>query len=83
MSTFIDKPTTTWNEEKLRQYLLPMDVEIILQIPLSSRRSLDIWAWLYDRKGFFFVRSACRMLVFPRERKEAWLEGRVGASNGE
>jgi hypothetical protein len=42
VSAFIDTPTATWNEEKLHQYLLSIDVEIILHIRLSGRWSSDI-----------------------------------------
>jgi hypothetical protein len=33
VADFIDATTATWDEEKLREWMLPMDVEIILQIP--------------------------------------------------
>jgi hypothetical protein len=52
---FIDASTATWNEIKLREFMLPMDVEVILKIPISHRRQRDTWAWHYDRKGLFSV----------------------------
>jgi hypothetical protein len=78
---FIDVITCTWYEAKLRQFLLPMDVEKILEIPISSRRYSDFWAWHYERKGAFTIRSAYNMLITTREKREAWLEGRAAGSN--
>jgi ABC-type glycerol-3-phosphate transport system substrate-binding protein len=42
VADFIDATTASWKEDKLRQYMLPIDVETILQIPLSYRRHVDI-----------------------------------------
>jgi hypothetical protein len=78
---FIEAATSTWKEEELRRFFLPMDVESILQIPLSHRRFSDCWAWHYDRKGIFSVRSAYKMLVHTREKREAWLDGSATSSN--
>jgi hypothetical protein len=50
-----------------------MDVEVISGIPLSMRCQNDFWAWHYERKGVFSVRSAYRMLVMNREKMTAWL----------
>jgi hypothetical protein len=44
VSEFIDPDNGSWREEKLRQFLLPMDVEVIMVIPLSTRRHDDFWA---------------------------------------
>jgi hypothetical protein len=79
---FIDRGTTTWKEEKLQQYMLPMDVELILQIPICTRQHEDFWAWHYDRHGLFSIQSAYRMLVATRDRREAWLDGTASSSNG-
>jgi hypothetical protein len=54
-----------------------------LSIPLSGRRFDDFWAWHYDRQGVFSVRSAYRMLVKTREKREAWLEKRPSSSHTE
>jgi hypothetical protein len=55
VSEFIEACTSSWKGEKLRACFLPMDVELILAIPLSGRRHDDFWAWHYDRKGIFSV----------------------------
>jgi hypothetical protein len=36
VADFLDFSTTKWNKEKLRQHMLPMDVDQILQIPIYS-----------------------------------------------
>jgi hypothetical protein len=58
-----------------------MDYEIIKNIPLRTRRQTDIWAWHYDRKGVFSVRSAYELLVQTRENRTAWLDGTISSSN--
>jgi hypothetical protein len=83
VSKFINGTTITWNEEKLRQFMLPMDVEIVPRIPLSSHRHDYFWSWHYDWKGAFIVRLAYRMLFATKERREAWLENRASSSIGE
>jgi hypothetical protein len=60
-----------------------MDVDIVLQIPLSSRRHDDFWSWHYERKGVFSVRLAYKMFVATRERREAWLYNRASSYSGE
>jgi hypothetical protein len=60
-----------------------MDMDIILQIPLRSRRHDDFWSWHYEWKGVFSVRSAYTMLVATRERREAWLDNRASSYSGE
>jgi hypothetical protein len=82
VSEFIDQSSATWMEEKLRQYMLPMDVELILQIPICMRQHEDFWAWHYDRRGLFSVRSAYRMMVATHDRREAWLDGRHPVQTG-
>jgi hypothetical protein len=81
VSEFIDVSSATWREEKLCQHMLSLDVEVILQIPLSTRQQEDFWAWHYDRHGRFSIRSAYKMLVSTRDWREAWLESREGSSN--
>jgi hypothetical protein len=45
--------TRTWNSEALNHHLLPMDVEVVKQIPLSYTVHQDSWAWHYEQNGFF------------------------------
>jgi hypothetical protein len=44
VSDFIDTTTTKWNTELLSEWFLPMDVEVIRSIPLSTRTMDDRWA---------------------------------------
>ena len=81
VSEFIDRTSATWNCEKLKECFLPMDVEAILNLPLSTRNQQDEWAWHYDRKGVFTVRSAYKMLVHTKTTREAWLGGSAASSD--
>jgi hypothetical protein len=78
---FIDQSTRQWNLEKLNTYFLPMDSEVIQSIPISLRVQPDFWAWHYERKGVFSVRSAYRMLACTKEKREAWLDEAATRSN--
>ena len=81
VSELIDSHSATWDIQKLQANLLPMDVEIISNIPLSTRRQEDFWAWHYDKRGIFTVRSAYHMLVTTREKRTAWLDEHDGSSD--
>jgi hypothetical protein len=65
----------------LQRWMLLMDVDIIMQTPLRHRRHADLWARHYECKGIFSTRSAYQMLIFTKEKMEAWLEGRTSNSN--
>uniref|UniRef100_A0A803NMW4 Uncharacterized protein n=1 Tax=Cannabis sativa TaxID=3483 RepID=A0A803NMW4_CANSA len=49
---------------KLQQGFLPMNVDIILSIPLARQAAKDGWCWHYDRDKVYNVKSgyllACR-----------------------
>jgi hypothetical protein len=64
-------------------WFLPMDVEAICSIPLSTRRLTDSWAWHDKNNGILMVRSVYRLLVEIKKRWEAWLDGRSSGSNTE
>jgi hypothetical protein len=81
VSEFIDRTAGQWDMEKLNMHFLPMDVQIICNIPISTRKQANFWAWHYDKKGTFSVRSAYRMLSCIKDRREAWLEGNATSSN--
>ena len=66
---------------KLRANFLPMDVQIIKTIPISMRTLSDFWAWHYERRGLFSVRSAYKMLSTTKIRRDAWLEGTATSSD--
>jgi hypothetical protein len=76
-----DTMTVSWNTELLEQYFLPMDIEIIKAIPLSTRRMGDRWAWHYEKNGMLTIQMMYRLLVHTKKRQEDWLEGRAASSN--
>ena len=63
------------------QEFLAMDVRTIMGIPLYTRNTRDFWSWNFERSGVFSVKSAYRMLVATRERREVWLEVTAGTSS--
>lgn len=81
VSELIDQVTLSWNEQKLAEHFLPMDADIIRKIPLATTRFDDCWSWFWEKNGNFSVRSAYRMLIHTRNRREIWLEGGAGSSN--
>ena len=58
VSELLDHTTADWNIEVLDEHFYAMDKEAILNIHLSTRVQSDFWAWHYDRRGTFSVRSA-------------------------
>jgi hypothetical protein len=65
----------------LSEHFIAPDVEIILNIPLSSRVQDDFWSWHYDKHGVFFVQSAYKMISSIKAQREDWLEHRPSHSN--
>ncbi|KAH9763200.1 putative reverse transcriptase/RNA-dependent DNA polymerase [Citrus sinensis] len=51
-----------WDYDVIRDIFNRRDSELILQIPLSSRRASDEWYWLADSKGIYSVRSCYKLL---------------------
>jgi hypothetical protein len=49
VSDLIDS-SACWDRQKLLQFFYPTDVEVISNIPLSTRRQGDFWAWHYKEK---------------------------------
>jgi hypothetical protein len=52
MIEIFDQVTLAWDKQKLETFFPLMDREVIFNIPLSTRRQGDFWAWHYDKKGF-------------------------------
>jgi len=77
----INPALMTWDLEPLKLNFLPIDWEVIMSIPLSSRRQEDFWAWHYEKSGVFSVRSTYRMLVDNRERRTDWIDHNPGRSD--
>jgi hypothetical protein len=70
VSEFINHHTADWNVEKLNQFFLPMDTEVIRTIPLSHRVQNDFWAWHFERSGVFSVRSCYRAIAATKRTRE-------------
>lgn len=44
-----------WNKTKNTKSFLPVDVDAILNIPLSTMKLDDFWAWGREKKDIFFM----------------------------
>ncbi|KAH9656150.1 reverse transcriptase domain-containing protein [Citrus sinensis] len=51
-----------WDYEVVADLFDTRDRNLILQIPLSSRRDKDVWYWMADPHGLYTVRSCYRLL---------------------
>lgn len=51
-----------WDYDLVLDLFNARDKELILQIPLSSRRNDDVWYWLADSRGCYSVRSCYNVL---------------------
>jgi hypothetical protein len=51
-----------WDSEILRENLIPMDMEVVLKIPLSRYNMEDVNAWAYERSGVYSLRSTYKLL---------------------
>jgi hypothetical protein len=78
---YIHHHIAAWNTEKLEEYFLPMDVDIIRNIPLCTRIQEDFWSWHFERNGQFSVRSCYRALAVTKRVREDWLDGNSAASD--
>ena len=52
-----------WDYDVISDIFNSRDKDLILQIPLSSRRDEDVWYWLADSRGCYSVRSCYKMLT--------------------
>jgi hypothetical protein len=53
----MDPTTGTWDETLVRDIFCDQDAHVILSIPIFED-SDDQWAWHFDEKGLFSVKSA-------------------------
>ena len=56
-------PEGSWNEERLRQYMIVADVQEILKIKVSRKARDDFLAWNPEKDGRFSVRRAYHIAV--------------------
>lgn len=81
VSDLIDATLATWKQEVIRDRFLPMDAWVILGIPLCTMNIPDFWAWAFEKKGSFSVRSTYCMLINTKIRREGWLYHDAGPSS--
>ena len=78
VSELINPSERQWDRVVLREQLQEPDVKDVLNIPLCSICMADSWAWHYEKSGQFTVRSAYRLLMETKRRREDWLMERPG-----
>lgn len=81
VSELIDATSTQWDRQRVSEVFMPMDVRVIMAIPLCTMNIPDFWSWHYEKNGKFSIKSAYRMMVATRARREAWLESTAGSSS--
>jgi hypothetical protein len=70
-----------WNDEILEHYFIPMDVEVIKMIPISTVLVDEFWAWQFEKTRVFSICSYYRALIHSKKVREDWLEGRQSSSS--
>lgn len=76
VSELIDESSSKWKQDLVTTVFLPIDTDLILNVPLSMRQLHDFWAWGHESKRNFTVRSAYRMLVTTKQiEKHGWRDG--------
>lgn len=63
VSDLIDSEKGAWDDERLTQHFLGMDVEAIRCIPLCPTLPSDTLVWHFSRNGEFSVRSAYHLCM--------------------
>ncbi|XP_024042737.1 uncharacterized protein LOC127899877 [Citrus sinensis] len=58
VSSLIVPSTRTWDHDILNDIFDDRDKNLILKIPLSERRTADLWYWMREPKGAYTVRSS-------------------------
>ncbi|KAL9244839.1 hypothetical protein vseg_018560 [Gypsophila vaccaria] len=52
-----------WNENRVKNLLLPFEADSVLALRLSTRRPSDTWYWEHEKNGSYSVRSAYRLIA--------------------
>ena len=63
VSSLTDQDRFAWKESLVKELFLPHEADMILGIPLSSRRPLDRIAWAPTPSGIFTTSSAYKLIV--------------------
>uniref|UniRef100_A0A8R7QJG2 Reverse transcriptase zinc-binding domain-containing protein n=1 Tax=Triticum urartu TaxID=4572 RepID=A0A8R7QJG2_TRIUA len=77
VAELINPVTGSWDSELVNEIFWQQDARTILAIPLLEDFE-DIWAWHFDDKGRFSVKSAYHML---REKQEQQAKRQVGEAS--
>jgi hypothetical protein len=81
VSDLIDPVNRVWRNQVLTDHMLALDADTVRRIPLPTTVYADCWAWCHEKSGKFSVRSAYRMLIHTKKRREAWLDASSGTSD--
>jgi hypothetical protein len=81
VSELMDQVSGSWDFEKINATFIPMDAQIIGNIPISLVKQSDVWAWHYEKRGNFSVRSAYQMIIETKLHRENWFDARTGGSD--
>ncbi|KAE8778565.1 hypothetical protein D1007_48519 [Hordeum vulgare] len=81
VSDLIDPTNKRWDINHLREHLQEIDVQRVVNIPLSSYKRIDEWALHYERSGSFSAKSAYKFLMETKRVRENWLYEVLGNSN--
>ena len=66
MEHIIDPVTKSWNEDLLKAYIHPDDVDIIRGLAISRIGRQDSYGWSFIESGKYTVKSGYRTeLLFP------------------
>ena len=63
VADLMDKNHLGWDPVKLCQFLILIDREIVLSIPVSRKGGLDLLSWHFDRKGIYLVKSGYHLAL--------------------
>lgn len=62
VSSLMESEHRCWDHDTVTNIFGTWDRDLILQIPLSSRRNDDLWYWLADPRGSYTVHSCYKLL---------------------
>lgn len=62
VKNLLEPSTLTWDHNKLAQFLIAEDIRVVLQVPLSLRRTEDEIIWFSKVRGGYTVRSGYDLL---------------------
>lgn len=82
VAELINQATGGWDEELITDIFWPQDAQCILSLPLVDGFE-DSWAWHFDAKGQFSVKTAYHMLRDKQKREARRQVGEASAGTDE